>query len=143
MKIFICHSSEKEQFDYKHESFGMRHERALYYSKSLGKGRVYRSSYPRPPVTPKNDFELYKFDSEDDAIGFCNSINIAYKDDFKPFLTHTTMSQDKNINPENKKIRFGIKIGKYYYGLVNEWNGSIFNSYITIVQYSKSANGKL
>jgi len=83
-KKYICHSAAKEQFDYKGISLGMGNERALYYSKSIGKRRVYRSSYPTPPANPVNDFVLFDFDDQDEAISFCNGVNIAYKDDFEP-----------------------------------------------------------
>ena len=46
---YICVAPSKEQFNVNGKSLGMSGERALYYSKNLGKHRVYRSSLPLEP----------------------------------------------------------------------------------------------
>lgn len=78
---FICHSKAKMQYDYLGNPIGMGDERALYYSKSIGKGRVYRSGYPNPSDL---SFKPYEFNNQDKAQEQCNSINAAYNDDFAP-----------------------------------------------------------
>ena len=79
---YICIAKGKEQFNYKGESMGMGNDRALYYSRSLGRGRVYRSSYPTPPVNPKNDFRLLSFVNQENAHVLCSQINAVYNDCF-------------------------------------------------------------
>lgn len=81
---YICFAQGVEQFDFKGKSLGIGDDRALYYSKSIGKGRIYRSSYPTPPSNPKNDFVLYQFDNDNEASDMCSKINSAYNDVFKP-----------------------------------------------------------
>lgn len=81
---YICHAKGVEKFDYQMNSLGVGEDRALYYSKSIGKGRMYRSSYPKPPDNPKNDFLLFEFDNKREAHVMCNKINAAYNDVFKP-----------------------------------------------------------
>jgi hypothetical protein len=84
-KKFICHSKAKVQYDWLGNPQGMGVDRALYYSKSLSKERIYRSSYPKPPAHPNNDFELFKFSNLKAAQDQCDSINNAHNDDFSPF----------------------------------------------------------
>lgn len=81
---YICFAQGVEQFDYQGKSLGIGNDRALYYSKSIGKGRIYRSSYPTPPDNPKNDFVLFHFKEENDSLSMCIKINAAYNDVFKP-----------------------------------------------------------
>ena len=49
MVKYICLAPSKEQFNVNGESLGMSGERALYYAKSVGKHRIYRSMYPLEP----------------------------------------------------------------------------------------------
>ena len=81
---YICFAQGVEQFDFKGNTLGVGHDRALYYSKSIGKDRVYRSGYPTPPETPVNDFVLFEFDNKRSANIMCNKINKAYNDVFVP-----------------------------------------------------------
>jgi len=83
---WICHAPGIEQFDYQMNSLGAGTDRALYYSKTIGKDRVYRSDYPTPPPIPVNDFELFIFDNKRSANIMCSKINKAYNDRFKPLF---------------------------------------------------------
>lgn len=71
MKKYIC-ISEKEN-----------DTRALYYSIVVGKGRIYRSSFPVPT---HKDFRLFKYAIKKNAQNVCDRINKAYNDDFIPKL---------------------------------------------------------
>lgn len=89
MKKFICYSQAREQFNYKGDSLGMGDQRALYYTPSVGRGRVYRSAYPEP--SSKN-LKILTFDNEEKASSLCSRINEAYNDDFKPLELDLTPS---------------------------------------------------
>jgi len=76
---YIVTSKDKEVFNVNGDSLGMRGERALYYSKSLGRHRIYRREYPN---TDKS-FVLFKYKSKVRARDLCDQINEAYNDDFE------------------------------------------------------------
>jgi hypothetical protein len=78
MKRFICFSPSKEHFNAAGQSLGMGDDRALFYSPSVGRQRLYRSSYP----DPTKGLKLLTFKTESVAQSRCNSINKAYNDDF-------------------------------------------------------------
>ncbi len=85
---YICVAPSKEQFNVNGKSLGMSGERALYYSKNLGKHRVYRSSLPLEPYyfngTDINmDLKLFRFNSFWRALKLCHEVNKYYGDDFK------------------------------------------------------------
>ena len=85
---YICWSPNKEMFNVNGESIGMRGERALYWSKSVGEHRVYRSSYPKEPyyfrgVDINDDLKLFEFDNKKIAKNLCKEINNVYGDDFE------------------------------------------------------------
>lgn len=85
---FICKAPSKEQFDVYGKSLGMSGERALYYAKSLGKHRIYRSSYPLEPYHFNGkdinaDLKLFRFTSYIRALKLCHEVNSHYGDDFK------------------------------------------------------------
>lgn len=84
---YICWSPSKEQFNINGESLGMSSERALYYAKSIGKHRIYRSSYPLEPEIfngkdINQDLELLVFNTSIEAERLCTEINDVYNDDF-------------------------------------------------------------
>jgi hypothetical protein len=81
---WICTAEGVEQFDCNRNSLGIGNKRALYYSKSIGKNRVYRSDYPTPPAVPVNDFVLFELDNKKAANIMCSKINTAHNDVFKP-----------------------------------------------------------
>ena len=89
MKKYICVAPDKEAFDINGKSLGMQGERALYYSKDIGKHRIYRNSYPS--ITPfifngKNineKLKLFYFNNIPDAEKLCVEINNAYGDNFE------------------------------------------------------------
>lgn len=58
---------------------GLSNRRALYYSKSIGKGRIYRRSYPESDPS----FVLFEYATPAAAQALCDQINTAYNDDFK------------------------------------------------------------
>lgn len=85
---YICKAPSKEQFSVSGKSLGMSGERALYYSKSVGKHRIYRSSYPLEPYyfngkDINKDLKLFRFNSFRRARNLCHMINKHYGDDFK------------------------------------------------------------
>lgn len=85
---YICKAPSKEQFSVSGKSLGMSGERALYYSKSVGKHRIYRSSYPLEPYyfngkDINKDLKLFRFNSFRRARILCHMINKHYGDDFK------------------------------------------------------------
>lgn len=85
---YICVAPSKEQFNVNGKSLGMSGERALYYSKRLGKHRIYRSSYPLEPyyfngTDINEDLKLFRFNSFWRALKLCHEINKHYGDDFK------------------------------------------------------------
>lgn len=87
MGKYICVSPDKEMFNVKGESLGMIGERALYYSKSIGKHRVYRSSYPLKPYIFRGKdinrgLNLLVFNTLKKAQQLCDEINNAYGDNF-------------------------------------------------------------
>lgn len=87
MVKYICFSPSKEQFDVKGNSLGMSGERAVYYAKSVGKHRIYRSSYPIEPYMFKGkdinkDLELLIFNTSIEAQRVCDEINDVYGDYF-------------------------------------------------------------
>lgn len=87
MGKYICVSSDKEMFNVKGESLGMIGERALYYSKSIGKHRVYRSSYPLKPYIFRGKdinrgLNLLVFNTLKKAQQLCDEINNVYGDNF-------------------------------------------------------------
>lgn len=87
MVKYICLSPSKEQFNVNGESLGMSGERALYYAKSVGKHRIYRSTYPLEPYIFKgkninDDLELLYFNTSIEAQRICDEINDVYGDDF-------------------------------------------------------------
>ena len=84
---YICIAPSKEQFNVNGESLGMSGERALYYSESVGKHRVYRQSYPLEPYywglkDINEDMKLFEFKNKEKAQKLCNEINEVYGDDF-------------------------------------------------------------
>jgi hypothetical protein len=80
MSNIICFSPAKEQFDVNGRNLGMGHDRALCYSKKLGRKRIYRSGYP----TPDKRLTVLTFKSDSEAKAVCDEINKVYNDDFKP-----------------------------------------------------------
>lgn len=87
MAKYICFSPGKEQFDIKGNSLGISVDRAIYYAKSIGKRRIYRSSYPIEPYMFKGndinkDLELFIFDTRIEAQNVCDKVNNVYGDKF-------------------------------------------------------------
>lgn len=87
MGKYICVASDKEMFNVSGESLGMIGERALYYSKSVGKHRIYRSSYPLKPYIFRGkdinkDLNLLVFNTPKEAQNLCDEINNVYGDNF-------------------------------------------------------------
>lgn len=85
---YICKAKSKEQFNINGKSLGMSGERALYYSQSIGKHRIYRSCYPIEPyyfggVDINRDLKLFRFNSYKRALKLCHAVNEHYGDDFK------------------------------------------------------------
>ncbi len=78
MFIIISPPSVETAFDGTNAE--LTNARALYYSKEIGTGRVYRSSYPTPDDF---SFELFRFKDESEAQVLCDKINSAYNDTFK------------------------------------------------------------
>lgn len=89
MAKYICFSPAKEEFDFKGNSLGMGHARALYYATVIGKRRVYRSAYPVPS---DKKFRLFEYKTERGAIDLCKEINEAYNDNFSPMI-HEAVAQ--------------------------------------------------
>lgn len=84
---YICWSPSREHFNIDGESLGMSGERALYYAKSIGKHRIYRSFYPLEPEIfngkdINQDLELLIFNTSIQAERLCTEINDVYVDDF-------------------------------------------------------------
>jgi hypothetical protein len=77
---YICVAPDKENFNIYGESLGMEGERALYYSTGVGRGRIYRSSYPTPH---EKSFKIFSYKSKNRAQTLCDFINGVYNDDFK------------------------------------------------------------
>lgn len=75
---FICFAKGVEQFNHYNESCGIGEDRAIYYSKSIGKRRLYRSGYP----IPTKGLTLLTFDSEEKAIACCKNTNEQFNDTF-------------------------------------------------------------
>lgn len=87
-KEYICVAPSKEVFNVYGESLGMQGERALYYSKDIGKHRIYRQSYPIEPEYFKGkninrNMELLTFKDRYKAQELCDEINEIYNDNFK------------------------------------------------------------
>lgn len=86
---YICVAPDKEVFNVNGESLGMQGERALYYSKDIGKHRIYRSQYPTPApymFNGKNineNLKLLYFNTNIEAKKLCTEINDVYGDDFE------------------------------------------------------------
>lgn len=59
----------------------MSGERAIYYAKSVGKHRLYRSGYPVPD---QNGLILFEFKDIEKAFRMCDDTNDIFNDDFKP-----------------------------------------------------------
>lgn len=76
---YICVAPDKENFNIYGKSIGMEGERALYYSKSLHRQRIYRSSYPTPC---EKDFKLFIYKDKSKAQNLCDLVNKVYKDNF-------------------------------------------------------------
>lgn len=76
---YICYAKGVEQFNVNNESLGIGDDRALYYAKSVGKHRIYRSGYP---IKGNKDFELFKFKSEKQAEKLCKQMG----ENFTPLL---------------------------------------------------------
>lgn len=84
---YICVAPDKEEFNIYGKSLGMRGERALYYSKDIGKHRIYRQSYPIKPdyfrgTDINKNMKLFVFKNKQKAQELCNEINGVYNDDF-------------------------------------------------------------
>lgn len=78
--MYICIAEPREEFNYFGQSLGMSEKRALYYSNSLHRKRVYRSSYPEPT---DNSFRLFQYQIKSRAEALCKEINEAYGDNFE------------------------------------------------------------
>ena len=99
MNKYICVSPDKEAFNINGESLGMRGERALYYSKDIGKNRVYRQSYPIEPYfwglkDLNENMKLFEFNNKQKAQELCDEINSAYGDDFEVKLLEILRSKE-------------------------------------------------
>lgn len=84
---YICIAPSKEEFNIKGESLGMSGERALYYSKDVGKHRVYRQSYPIKPFYLRGEdcnaeMKLFEFKDKNKAQKLCDEINEVFNDNF-------------------------------------------------------------
>ncbi|MEG1022364.1 MAG: hypothetical protein RSE50_12705 [Myroides sp.] len=66
--------------------------RALYYSRGLGRHRVYRSKYPIPDY---KTFKLFTFKNIKNAQKLCDEINEVYSDDFEPYEINSVDKQEK------------------------------------------------
>lgn len=87
MVKYICFSPSKDQFDVNGNSLGMSGDRAVYYAKSVGKRRIYRSLYPIEPYMFKGedinkDLELLIFNTSIEAKRICDEVNNVYGDNF-------------------------------------------------------------
>lgn len=80
MKYFLF-SKGVEQFNVNKESLGIGDDRAVYFAKSIGKHRLYRSGYPKPN---DKDFELLTFDTLLEAQQEANNTNQTNNDNFEP-----------------------------------------------------------
>lgn len=84
---YFCLAPSKEIFDVSGNSLGMQGERALYYSKSVGNHRTYRSSYPLESYIFKGkninkDLDLLVFNTSKEAQQLCDEVNNVYRDNF-------------------------------------------------------------
>ena len=78
--MYICVAEPKELFDCNGKSWGMSCRRALYYDRTLHRGRVYRSSYP---ISDFKTFKLFQYKTKSRAEALCREINEAYGDNFE------------------------------------------------------------
>ena len=78
--MYICVAEPREQFNYFGQSLGISEKRALYYDKSIGRRRIYRSSYPKPDYS---SFNLFEYKTKSRAEALCKEINEAYGDNFE------------------------------------------------------------
>lgn len=79
-KEYICFSKGgKEEKNYKGEVIGISEDRALYFSINVGRGRVYRQTYPIPDF---KNMKLFTYKKKGNAEKLCKEINEAYGDDF-------------------------------------------------------------
>ena len=88
MNKYICISDSKEQFDINNESLGQSGERALYYSNTLHRKRIYRQSFP----SSQKDMKLFAYKSKKRSQELCDEVNDAYGDDF--YIKYTNSISD-------------------------------------------------
>lgn len=88
---YICFAKGVEQFDVKGNSLGIGHDRAIYYSRSIGRKRFYRNAYPNPN---SSGLTLLTFGSEKGAKSVCDLTLEVHNDNFEVV----------NINPLPKAL---------------------------------------
>ena len=79
MGKFICTSEASDALNFKGEKIGVSEKRALCYSPSIGRRRVYRSSFDNP----QNGLRVKTFKRKGNAEALCDEINKVYNDSFK------------------------------------------------------------
>jgi hypothetical protein len=79
---FIVFAKGVEQFDFMGNSLGIGSDRSLYYNKSIGRRRLYRSAYPLEKVLGTSHFVLYTFPTREEAQVQANHVNEVYNDNF-------------------------------------------------------------
>lgn len=89
MDTFIITSEPKEQFDFKGKSLGMGHKRALFYSPSVGRTRVYRNSFS----SPQGNLKILEYKSRSYAQKICDRVNKNLGEDFKVEQVNTNLKQ--------------------------------------------------
>jgi len=79
MAKFICTSEAKDALDYRNKKIGVTEKRALFYSSSSVRNRIYR----RDMKSRGPRMKLFTFTKKESAQSLCDRINETYNDDFK------------------------------------------------------------
>lgn len=76
---YICVSEDKVAKNFKDEIIGTTGKRALFYTPSIGRRKIYRRGFNEQ----SKKFKYLEFKSQEKAQEMCEDINETYGDDFK------------------------------------------------------------
>lgn len=78
-KYIVTSDGGKELKNASGNVIGVQEKRGLFYSKAVGRHRIYRSSFPNPA----NGLSLLVYKTKEKAQRICDRINFFHQDDFK------------------------------------------------------------
>lgn len=84
---YILFAKGIEEFNINNESLGIGHDRSVYYCKSIGRHRLYRSSYPLATTGPNKKLSLFVFSTLKQAEDCRDYTNKIHNDRFEVIET--------------------------------------------------------